>query len=284
MHYYTKSPIGEFQGIPVFSQNDEYVENYAKISSDHVAAITKESDNPWIEPEVWEEMEVGTLRHVLNCLRGSTNTVRILDVGVGLGRLLERIRSSEYRNLDLYGMDISLPYLRIAHSKGFNVVMSKIEDMPYAVEYFDIITCTDVLEHVTDLNLCITKILSCLKPGGILIVRVPNREDLSAYLKPDYPYHLAHLRGFDEYSLELLFTRLFNLEFLEKSPGLVMENTPLIKYRIPIKGYNFFVRVSLRIIRHLNKKLYRRIVEILYHPTAINVVLKKHLSISKLCL
>ena len=43
-----------------------------------------------------------------------------------------------------------------------------------------------------------------MKPGGIFIVRVPNREDLSSYLNPDYPYDLAHVRGFDEYSLELL--------------------------------------------------------------------------------
>jgi len=275
MNYYNKSPLSTLDGIPIFSQQDDYVQNYDSISSDHVAAITKESDNPWIEAEVWEEMEVGTLQHVLDSLHETNNTLRILDVGVGLGRLLERIRSSEYRNLDLYGMDISLPYLRIAHSKGLNVVMAKIEDIPYTAEYFDIITCTDVLEHVVDLNLCITKILTCLKPGGKFIVRVPNREDLSSYLKPDYPYHLAHVRGFDEYSLELMFTRLFNLAFVGKSPGLIIENAPLLKYKIPVKGYNFFVRVVLRIIKMLNKGLYRRIVGAFFHPTEINVVLKK---------
>lgn len=275
MDCYNRPPLRELDGIPIFSQQDGYVENYVKISSDHVAAITKESDNPWIEADVWEEMESGTLQHVLDSLNGSSNTVRILDVGVGLGRLLVRIRSSKYRNLDLHGMDVSLPYLRIAHSKGLNVVMAKIEDIPYATEYFDIITCTDVLEHVVDLNLCITKILTCLKPGGKLIVRVPNREDLSSYLKPDYPYHLAHIRAFDEYSLELMFTRLFNLALVGKSPGLIMENAPLLKYKIPVTGYDFFVRIVLRVIKMLNKGLYRRIVAILYHPTEINVVLQK---------
>ncbi len=275
MDYYSRSPLSTLDGIPIFSQQDDYVQNYDKISGDHVAAITKESDNPWIDAEVWEEMEVGTLQHVLDALNGSRNTVRILDVGVGLGRLLERIRSSEYSNLDLYGMDISLPYLRIAHSKGLNVAMAKIEDIPYVAEYFDIITCTDVLEHVVDLNLCIAKILTCLKPGGKLIVRVPNREDLSSYLKPDYPYHLAHIRGFDEYSLELMFTRIFKLDFVGKSTGLIIENAPLMKYKIPVKGYNFFIRNVLRTIRILNKSLYSKMVAYFYHPTEINVVLKK---------
>ena len=50
--------------------------------------------------------------------------------------------------------------------------------MPYSDESFDVILCTDVLEHVIDLNLCVAKILSVLKKGGLLIIRVPNREDL----------------------------------------------------------------------------------------------------------
>jgi SAM-dependent methyltransferase len=275
MECYNRPPLSEQDGISIFSQQDAYVENYVKISSDHVAAITKDSDNPWIEADVWEEMEVSTLQHVIDSLHGSSNTVRILDVGVGLGRLLERIRSSEYLNLDLYGVDISLPYLRIAHSKGLNVAMAKIEDMPYVAEYFDIIICTDVLEHVVDLNLCISKILTCLKPNGKLIVRVPNREDLSSYLKPDFPYYLAHVRGFDEYSLELMFTRLFNMTFIGKSPALIIQNAHLLKYKLPVKGYNYLVRVVLRAIKILNKGLYRRIVAMLYHPTEINVVLKK---------
>lgn len=98
---------------------------------------------------------------------------------------------------------------------------------------------------------------------------------MSSYLKPEYPYHLAHIRGFDEYSLELMFTRLFKLDFVGKSPGLIIENAPLMKYKMPIKGYNFFVRNVLRIIKLLNTSLYRRMVAMFYHPTEINVVLKK---------
>ena len=275
MDCYNRPPLMELNGIPFFSQHDDYVQNYIKISSDHIAAITKESDNPWIEAEIWEEMESGTLKHVIDAIKGSSERLRILDVGVGLGRLLERIKSSGFENLDLYGIDISLPYLQIAHSKGLNVAMAKIEDMPYPTEYFDVITCTDVLEHVEDLNLCITRIINCLKPGGKLIVRVPNREDLSSYLKPDYPYHLAHIRSFDEFSLELMFTRIFKLEFAEKSAGLLIQNPSLLKCKLPIIGYNYMLRVFLRALKLASAKAYRRALQALYYATEINVVLRK---------
>jgi 2-polyprenyl-3-methyl-5-hydroxy-6-metoxy-1,4-benzoquinol methylase len=65
--------------------------------------------------------------------------------------------------------------------------------------------CADVLEHVLDLNLVCAKILSVLRPGGILIVRDPYREDLRAYTVPSCPYKFIHLRNFDENSLQLLF-------------------------------------------------------------------------------
>lgn len=261
--------------IPVFSHFDAYVLNYEKISNDHVSAITKDSQNPWIESDLWEEMEAGTLRHLLDSLGRMKKSLRILDVGVGLGRLLEKVKNCACSDLELYGIDVSLAYLKIARAKGLNVAMAKIEDMPYFPEYFDIVTCTDVLEHVEDLNLCVRKIVGVLKPGGTLIVRVPNREDLSSYLKPEYPYYLAHLRAFDEFGLELLFTRVFDLEFIEKSPGLFIANAPMLKYKLPIKGYNFILTRSLRLIGYLSKPLHRQILRILYHPTEINVVLRK---------
>lgn len=275
MNYYNRPPLKTVDGIPVFSEQDDYVENYVEIASDHIAAINENSENPWIEADVWEEMELGTLNHVLDHLKSSGDDVKILDVGVGLGRLLERIKSNHTGGLQLHGIDISLPYLQVAHFKGLNVAMAKIEDMPYTSNYFDIITCTDVLEHVYDLNLCVGKIINCLKPGGVLIVRVPNREDLSSYLKPDYPYQMAHLRGFDEYSLELMFTKIFKLEFVAKSPGLLVRSNSLLKYRLPLRGYNFVINSFLRLIKFFSIRTYNRFISKLYHPAEINAVLRK---------
>ena len=279
MDYYNRRPLNFHKDIPIFREIDDYVNNYFKISSDHIESITQENNNPWIKQWVLEEMEKSTLRLVMDAISTTgTNPIKILDVGVGLGRLLDRISKTKNQSIDLYGVDISLPYLEIARSNGLNVAMAKIEDMPYIKNYFDIITCTDVLEHVYDLNLCISEILNCLKHGGVLIVRVPNREDLSAYLKSDYPYYFAHLRGFDEYSLELLFTRIFKLDLIDKSAGLYYENTKLLKY-FPIYSLNLLIRGFLRFIKLFSKKIYLLLLPLFYHPTEINIVLRKPLQI-----
>jgi len=164
MDYYKTPPLRELDGIPIFSDQDAYIENYLQISSDHVAAISDESENPWIASETWEEMECSTLKHIISSIDELSNQrrphsqLKVLDVGVGLGRLLAKIQSNSDTRLALHGIDISMPYLKIAKTKGFNVAMSKIEDMPYVDQYFDLISCTDVLEHVMDLNFCVSKV------------------------------------------------------------------------------------------------------------------------------
>lgn len=212
-------------GIPIFSRKDDYVENYEKIASDHVLQITKTQENPFMEEELWVSLEESTRAYIRKHVsKGS----RILDVGVGLGRLLEPL--TEYQR---FGMDISLDYLAIAKQRGIEVAMSKIEDMPYHANFFDAIIVCDVLEHVLDLNYCCEKILSCLRPGGVLIVRVPFKEDLEAYLNEDLPYEFIHLRNFDEASLRLHFQKIFNLQFIESAPTTpYLQGTPRLKLRL----------------------------------------------------
>jgi SAM-dependent methyltransferase len=106
-------------------------------------------------------------------------------------------------------MDVSIEYLKIAAKKSIKVCMSLVEDMPYKEGVFDMVVCTDVLEHVLDVNLAIKKILSVIKQNGYLIVRVPYKEDLTPYLDPTYPFIFSHLRNFDENSLRLIFEKIF---------------------------------------------------------------------------
>lgn len=272
---YIKNPLGYDDDIPIFSENDDYVDNYTKISNDHLSSIFDNEENPWIKNWVWEQMESGTIQHIQNYIFQSSRSLKILDVGVGLGRLLDRVRKANYgRELDLYGIDISIPYLKIAKKKGINVSLAKIEDMPYVENYFDMIICTDVLEHVEDLNLCIKKILYCLSPGGLLVLRVPNREDLSKYLAPNYPFYYSHLRAFDEWSLELIFTRVFRLEIIGKSSGLYYENANLLKV-IQSQWLNLIIRALLRFVRFFSKSMYSHLIPFFYFPTEINMVVKK---------
>jgi 2-polyprenyl-3-methyl-5-hydroxy-6-metoxy-1,4-benzoquinol methylase len=222
---YAREPKAIHDGIPIFSSKDNYVENYEKIAADHVAQINESQENPFMEEELWVSLEASTREYIQrHVAKGS----RILDVGVGLGRLLEPL--VEYER---YGVDISLDYLQIAKRRGIEVALAKIEELPYSPGFFDAIVVCDVLEHVLDLNYCCEKILSCLRPGGVLIARVPFKEDLGAYLDDSLPYEFIHLRNFDEAGLRLFFGKIFGLQFLEGAPTThYLQGSPRLKLRL----------------------------------------------------
>jgi len=197
---YVKPPLEVIDGIPVFSAHDRYVENYKKIASDHLSAMQPGSDNPFIENELWIRLDQST-RDLIN--KYVADGACILDVGVGLGRVLGPLD-----RLQRYGVDISHDYLQKARQNNIEVAFSRIEDMPYEDGFFDAVVTCDVLEHVIDLHACTTQILRVLKPGGHLIVRVPYKEDLKVYLQEGLPYEFIHLRNFDEHSIRLYFQKI----------------------------------------------------------------------------
>jgi SAM-dependent methyltransferase len=130
----------------------------------------------------------------------------VLDVGVGTGRLL-----SHFPEARRYGIDVSINYAERLVDSETVIAVGNVEELPYVDASIDVVFCTDVLEHVENLTTAARELARVLKANGTLIVRVPYREDLSAYLQRDYPYRLAHLRNFDECSLRLLFERQLGL-------------------------------------------------------------------------
>lgn len=219
------SPLAYHNNIPIFSTDDAYTNNYKKIASDHIASIKPDQQNPFIEDDLWQQLERSTRELVIKYAKTGD---RLLDVGVGLGRLLEPLTQFER-----HGIDISLDYLDMARHKGIDVAFSRIEDMPYADNTFDVVLACDVLEHVLDLHLCTREILRVLKHGGTLIVRVPFKEDLTPYLDPELPYEFVHLRNFDDAALRLHFCKIFGMKFLESAPiAPYLQGTPRLKIQL----------------------------------------------------
>jgi SAM-dependent methyltransferase len=204
---YNRNPVEFLDGIPVFSNEDRYTDNYKKIAGDHLVELERSGHNPFMDEAVWVDLEDSTRSLVFKYVEKGS---QILDVGVGLGRLL-----ADCTDYDRYGIDISLDYLKQASAKGFDVAYSKIEDMPYKDDVFDCVVACDVLEHVIDLHNCCEQIIRVIRPGGHLIVRVPFLDDLEPYLAEGFPYELAHIRNFDLASLKILFSKVYGLEYLE---------------------------------------------------------------------
>ena len=261
---YKREPIKILNKIPFFSKIDTYVKNYEQIGEDVLVNIDTHGENPFMGEEYWSSIEDSTLSLINSSINENDN---ILDVGVGLGRLLGKVNNK----VNKYGVDIDFNQL-LRVDNTINVCMSKVEELPYQDNYFDVIVCTDVLEHVIDLNLAIQNILRCLKKGGRLIVRVPYREDLSNYLLESYPYQFAHLRNFDENSLRLLFEKIFNMSLLEISYCGYINSRSRVKFfnnmRIPQK----LISISIKLISIIsNKRITNWVMKKFLVPIEINI-------------
>lgn len=259
---YGRAPLGYHGSIPLYSERDDYTDNYDQIAGDHLHSLQTSGVNPFMDERLWRETEESTVELVRKYTSAGDS---ILDVGVGLGRVL-----SGFPDLRRYGVDISLGYLEQAQSHGIEVAYALVADLPYANDTFDVVMCTDVLEHVFDLYGTCAKILSVLKPGGVLIVRVPYREDLTSYL--DSPYRFVHVRNFDEPSLRLLFGTIFGQELIEVTrAGYVAAASRRIRPIWP----NIVLFRLLGLVRRISHVTFRRWLAKWYMPLEINVVVRK---------
>jgi len=185
-----------------------YRVNYDAIARDHISHWRATGQNPF--QDAWQ-VKANEDATVALIERYSKPKQRMLDAGCGMGDLLLRCP-----NLICGGLDISEDYLEVAKERGLNVIQGRLEKMPYDAAAFDLVVCTDVLEHVLDLNRVVRELLRVLKVGGVLIVRTPDSEDLTSYMTYE-TYEFVHVRSFDEPSLYLLFRKVFDCEILEIS-------------------------------------------------------------------
>ncbi len=265
---YTRRPLAMRGAIPVFSTPTDYTANYEEIAADHIRAMRDQHiANPFIPEDLWVQTEMATAALIEKYSRPGD---MVLDVGVGLGRLL-----AQFPLLRRYGMDISFGYLEVAQRNGIDVCYALIEDMPYRDETFDVVVCTDVLEHVLDVNVACARILSVLKKTGTLIVRVPYREDLSAYVSPALPYRYVHLRNFDEHSLYLLFTTVLHCDIIETQTVGYAPSDASLRWRVPLPKFHAAVWTALAALKAVCPPAYPRLLGVLYHPFALNAVIKR---------
>ncbi|HEX2634990.1 MAG TPA: bifunctional 2-polyprenyl-6-hydroxyphenol methylase/3-demethylubiquinol 3-O-methyltransferase UbiG [Bradyrhizobium sp.] len=109
----------------------------------------------------------------LNCLAG----LRILDIGCGAGLLCEPFTRL---GAQVIGVDPSASNIAAARhhaEKGHLSIdyrCTTIEQMDPR-ERFDIVLAMEVIEHVTDVGVFISRCAAMLKPGGLMVISSLNR-------------------------------------------------------------------------------------------------------------
>ncbi|HEY1566653.1 MAG TPA: methyltransferase domain-containing protein [Solirubrobacteraceae bacterium] len=100
---------------------------------------------------------------------------RILDAGCGSGRTL--VELTDYG--EVAGIELNSDAAELARGRGLGEVqVGRLEELPWADEAFDLITCLDVIEHVPDDAAALGELRRVARPGGWLLVTVPAYQAL----------------------------------------------------------------------------------------------------------
>ena len=98
---------------------------------------------------------------------------RVLDLGCASGGLLALLRPHASH---LAGLELSATAAKAAAEVADEVVQGALEDpgLPFAQGSFDLVILADVLEHLADPGAALRRATTWCKPGGAVLVSVPN--------------------------------------------------------------------------------------------------------------
>jgi len=114
---------------------------------------------------------------------------RILDIGSGTAPVSPDMKRTVVA-------DLSEEAMRNVECES--KVVTSITGMPFAPAIFDIVLCSEVLEHVPEDDKAVSELRRVLKPGGVLVVTVPYQKRFWA----EDDEYVAHVRRYDPGELE----------------------------------------------------------------------------------
>ena len=112
---------------------------------------------------------------------------RLLDIGAGRGRFVADARAAGW---DAHGIEPSARGIEGARLLGVELQRAGIDDASVAPGSLDAATLWHVLEHLDEPGAALERIAGWLRPGGLLLVGVPNLGGVQARLGADRWYHL----------------------------------------------------------------------------------------------
>lgn len=184
------------------------------------------------------------------------NAARILEVGCGMGNTLawiKSIRKCEW----VCGIEISSDSADEANKRIDLVVQGDIEKIDFPVEFnsFDVILCLDVLEHLVDPWLVLSRLDKLLKPGGVIIASIPNVRNYRVV----FP---LFFRGQWEYKVEGILDKT-HLRFFTKNSAISLMQSSGLKLDsvmatgLHVGGKSWFVNfLTLSIFKHFFESQY----------------------------
>lgn len=181
----------------------------------------------------------------------------LLDIGCFAGYFLSLAKKHGWHT---YGIEPSRWAVKIAKKQGTKIVGKNLESTNLKPNYFDAITLWDVIEHLSEPKMVITKIYKSLKPGGIVALGTPNVDSLFAkILKERCPFFIRmHLVLYSPRTMKKLleengfsilscttYGRIFPLSYVLER--IQIKNYVFQQVKKGVKAIPFLANLPLRI-------------------------------------
>ena len=208
-------------------------------------SFTKGSRQLTHEHDIYPDTDISVVLHKSSWgfIRQRVNQAdRVLDVGSGGGTFLWNIR--RYTEAIGYGLELSASRARMTSriAPDSRAVRGDASKAPFLPESFDLISCSQVIEHVHDREEFMSCLYALLKPGGLLLVSSVRRAR----------YRLYYLRD-ESGRIILESSHVHEFDSLDEFNQLVVDGESqivhTIEYQVRFSILDFILRRVHRFIR-----------------------------------
>jgi 2-polyprenyl-3-methyl-5-hydroxy-6-metoxy-1,4-benzoquinol methylase len=193
--------INFYQKITTYKKMIEYLYMKEKMAEKNFKKFYNNlRKNEWSNTAKYGPSSNSRYRIMISLLKKYNCEKPLLDIGCGIGVTLQQI--SKIFPDNLFGSDFSSEAITLAKqnfpkAEYFNYDLMKSPSIKYQY-FFKTVICSEVLEHVRNVDIAIKNISYLMKNDGYLIITVP-------YLTKNWTSHddfSGHLRRFEKNDLE----------------------------------------------------------------------------------
>ena len=194
------TPTPSLEKLPSYYESDDYISH-------------TDGQRSFFE-KIYQIVKRNAIKQKVALIAKYSSNRSVLDIGAGTGDFLVAAKNDGWNTL---GIEPNESAKQLAKNKGVNFIenLESISD-----DSFDVITMWHVLEHVRNLDYQLDQLKRICKPGGIVIIAVPNYKSFDAqYYKEfwaayDVPRHLWH---FSKNGIQKLFAQQ-NFQLVKMKP------------------------------------------------------------------
>jgi len=156
----------------------------------------------------WYCMDWKWEHEIASMIIGSVD--KVLEIGCARGSFMERVQQ---KGIECVGLELNKSAIKTGCRKGLNILSQSIQEhAKQNPEKYDLVCSFQVVEHISAIKEFIQASVDALKPGGKLIMSVPNNYPNSPILENNILNMPPHHMGLWDMNSLISVQRIFGIE------------------------------------------------------------------------